>query len=72
MEEVTYRLHLWAGIIAGIENTHDGKVDYGSEETATEAADSMNAKPTTRHFLEPYPCVFCKGWHIGRVYEVIY
>jgi len=72
MEEVTYRLHLWAGIIAGRENTCDGKVDYKSEETATKAADEMNAKPSTRHELEPYPCAFCKGWHIGRKYEAIW
>ena len=72
MDDVTYRLHIWAGILAGRENTCDNKIDYRSEETATKAANEMNLRPTTRHEREPYPCVYCKGWHIGRKYEAIW
>jgi len=43
-----------------------GKVDYKSEETATKAALGMNNKPSTRNTLEPYECMWCGGWHIGR------
>lgn len=52
---------------SGREVSCGGKVNYKSEETATRSAQEMNAKPTTRNVLEPYPCEFCGGWHIGRI-----
>lgn len=58
--------HLAAGRLAGCDRTCTGKVRYGHEESATKAATAMNKKPTTRKELEPYPCPFCDGWHIGR------
>ena len=43
------------------------KIDYKSEESATRAALSMNAKQREGyHELEAYPCFYCNGWHIGR------
>jgi hypothetical protein len=42
-----------------------GKVKYGHQETAEEAAKRMNLKPTTRRYLETYRCTGCGYWHIG-------
>lgn len=70
MDTVTHDLHIQAGTIAGREATCGTKVDYQSEETAAKAALTMNAKPRTRSVLEPYPCAFCHGWHIGRAMSV--
>jgi hypothetical protein len=66
MDASLYQLHVNAGLKAGKERTCGAKVNYQSEESAQRAADQMNAKPKTRNLLEPYPCPFCQGWHIGR------
>ena len=42
-----------------------GKVRYGHQETAEEAAAKMNKKATTRRRLEAYRCPECAGWHLG-------
>lgn len=69
MEIATYDRHIAAGLLAGRDATHGNKIDYKSEVSADKAAKKMNAKPTTRHLLEAYPCAFCRGWHIGRIFE---
>lgn len=66
MDEKIKQLHLNAGKICGEEHTCKGKINYKSEETALKAADSLNKSGKARHEVEPYPCVFCSGWHIGR------
>lgn len=66
MDPHVHDLHIRAGTRAGRERTCGKKVDYRSEESAEKAAARMNAKPTTRNTLEPYPCAFCHGWHVGR------
>jgi hypothetical protein len=74
MNEAIYNLHLNAGQAIGKDKTCGCKIDYKTEVTASEAADSakrtlrerMNSKPNTRNILEAYPCAFCQGWHIGR------
>ena len=66
MENKVYNLHLKAGFQAGKDRTCGKKIDYGSESTALKAVFKISEKGKNRHFLEPYPCVFCEGWHIGR------
>lgn len=44
-----------------------GKIKYGHFISAQRAADTINAKPTTRRKLEPYRCSYCKKYHIGGV-----
>lgn len=57
--------HLEAGRLYGREATCGRKVAY-SENSAMKAAESMNAKSSTRKELEAYPCYWCGQWHIGR------
>jgi len=64
MDEETMLRHLYAGRRAGREATCGTKVDYKSEPSAFKAAVAMMAKGSKE--LEPYPCPFCGGWHIGR------
>ena len=66
MDDELRQLHLNVGRKAGEERTCGKKVRYPSLESGQRAADDMNAKPTTRKPLEPYPCPFCDQWHIGR------
>lgn len=61
-----HALHVAAGLRAGRDRTCAKKIAYSSEDSATDAANAMNIKPTTRNVLEAYPCAFCKTWHIGR------
>lgn len=68
MDSKIVELHKKAGFKCGKEHTCGKKIDYKSETSAQKAADSLNKK-TERpnyHDLEPYPCAFCNGWHIGR------
>jgi len=66
MDKDLFDLHVAAGLRAGRERTCGAKIAYTTEESAARAAAAMNAKPTTRKPLEPYPCAFCHLWHIGR------
>jgi hypothetical protein len=66
VEPEVHDLHILAGRAAGVDRTCGKKIAYLSEPSATEAAAAMNARPTTRKRLEPYPCAFCGNWHIGR------
>ena len=72
MDNLTRLTHMYNGMIAGEESTCENKIDYKSEASAEKAAAKMNAKPTTRNELEAYPCYWCEGWHIGRVYKATY
>jgi hypothetical protein len=66
-EEETRRFrHQVAGRVCGRDATCGTKVDYKSEATAAKVADKLNAKGNRRNVLEPYPCYFCEGYHIGR------
>lgn len=65
MDKELHKLHLEVGKVCGEEKTCGKKIDYKSEETAEKAASSMMKKGSKD--LEPYPCPFCKGWHIGRL-----
>lgn len=66
MENREYNLHLKAGFQAGKGRTCGKKINYKSEDTARKAIFKISEKGKNRHVLEPYPCVFCGGWHIGR------
>ena len=66
MDPNLFKLHEQVGNLCGVERTCGKKVRYSDEAKAQQAAMVMSAKPATRNPLEPYPCVFCKGWHIGR------
>ena len=60
--------HLAVGALMNRDFVCGGKIDYKSPESATRAAVAMNKK-TDRpgyHVLEPYPCAYCGGWHVGR------
>lgn len=67
MDEELKQLHINAALKAGEERSCGKKIDYKSEETASKAAVSINKKGKARNELEPYPCPFCNGWHIGKV-----
>lgn len=69
MDLDTYNKHINAGLLAGKDSTCGNKINYKSEGSAVKAADKMNAKPTTKNELEGYPCAFCNGWHVGRIYQ---
>lgn len=66
MDEQTAGIHLRAGEAYGRDATCGQKIDYQSEESADRAASAMNNKGKSRHELEPYPCFWCRGWHVGR------
>lgn len=66
MDIKLYILHLVTGFLSGKDRTCGKKINYNTEEKAYKASNSMNSKPTTRNILEPYPCFFCEGWHIGK------
>jgi hypothetical protein len=70
MDTKTYMLHLYAGKLSGEASTCNGKIDYRSEHTAIKAANSLNKSGKARHKVEPYPCYFCKGWHVGRTMTI--
>lgn len=65
MDEETTQKHLMAGLKAGRESTCGSKINYKSELRAVDTAARMNQRKSLKE-LEAYPCVFCKGWHIGR------
>ncbi len=64
MDDAIQFLHLVAGKRCGREATCGTKIDYKSEASGQRAAEAMMAKGSKE--LEPYPCAFCDGWHIGR------
>jgi hypothetical protein len=64
MDDAVRLAHLSAGAAYGREATCGKKIDYFSEASATRAAEAMMAKGSKP--LEPYPCYWCLGWHIGR------
>lgn len=66
MKAHIYLMHLVAGEAAGEEATCGKKQKHENEEKATKAANSLNNSGKARHEVEPYPCYFCHGWHIGR------
>ena len=70
MEEELRRLHLKAGEVAGRDKTCGKKHAYLTEEVAQKAANNHNKWKERRHDVEPYPCAFCKQWHIGGVMSV--
>ena len=67
MHEDLYNLHLLAGKKCGEEKTHKGKRSFSDEESALKASVSHNNWDKRYHDVEPYPCFYCEGWHIGRI-----
>ena len=47
-----------------VQSTGKEKIAYGSEASATKAAQKMGEKHGV-HF-SVYKCAFCDGWHIGK------
>lgn len=64
MDFETQEKHKAVALQTGRESACGKKVNYLSYETALKAAISMNKK--IKKELEPYPCPYCGGWHIGR------
>lgn len=64
MKWYQYIRHYWLGFISGRESTCGKKIDYKSPDTANKAAIKMSIKYNTEK--EAYPCIWCRGWHIGR------
>lgn len=55
---------LLVGIARGWEDTCGIKVAHSTEALAQEHADRINTG--ARRAREPYPCVWCFHWHVGR------
>jgi hypothetical protein len=70
MDERLYNLHLRAGLVSGREKTCGKKTAYAAEDEAVRASVAHNRWEKRRHDVEPYPCAFCKQWHIGRVMPI--
>jgi hypothetical protein len=68
MEPSLIRLHTIAGLYCGQEYTCGNKVRHQTEEIATKTAIALNKRPEPKkkYEIEPYPCPFCKAWHVGR------
>lgn len=67
MDESLYNLHLEFGKASGIESTCGKKTKFSTEEKAIKAATHHNQWDKRRNDVEPYPCFFCKEWHIGKI-----
>ena len=59
-------LHYDAALKAGKEKSCGQKYRYGTYETALVGSFRLNSSSNARHQVEPYPCPFCGGWHIGN------
>jgi hypothetical protein len=70
MEQHIYELHLRAGLISGREKTCGKKTAHETEELAINAAEAHNRWEKRRHDVEPYPCAFCRKWHIGGIMPI--
>jgi RNA processing factor Prp31 len=66
MNEDIQKLHIQAGLVIGKDKTCGKKINYTNEDKAAQYAEKMNSKASTRNTLEGYPCVFCRGWHVGK------
>lgn len=64
MDQDTYEAHIAAGLAYGKDATCGKKVNYKSFSSGVKAAQAMMDKGSKD--LEPYPCPWCHGWHIGR------
>ena len=67
MSNELIELHLNAAIKAGVEASCGKKNKYTTYEVAYKASLQLNGSGMARHMVEPYPCPFCKFWHIGRL-----
>lgn len=68
MDAETKQLHLDVSRLCGKNSACGNKIDYQSEATAQRSADVMLARGSKN--LEPYPCYWCNGWHIGGTMTV--
>lgn len=68
MTDELKEIHLKVGSLMNRDGVCGKKINYRSEESAVRASNSMNKKTEREgyHELEPYPCYYCNGWHIGR------
>lgn len=68
MNEATRELHLHIGRVYGRVSTcgppEKPKIDYRRFDRARETALTLSTKFGKP--MEPYPCYWCHGWHIGR------
>lgn len=70
MNDEVYNLHLRAGELSGVERTCGKKNSFLTEEAAQKAANAHNRWDKRKHDVEPYPCFFCKTWHIGNIMPI--
>jgi len=62
-----YRIHYRISKKTGRDKACRDKIRYQGEMIAVRAANNANyAFEELDHALEPYPCFWCGGWHIGR------
>jgi hypothetical protein len=59
-----FKFHGQIALKCGKESSCTGKVRYSSYTSAVKAAVVMKERKDAD--LEPYPCPWCYGWHIGR------
>jgi len=68
MNEDTHEFHLYVGSVYGRVPTcgppEKPKIDYKGFERARSVALVLSEKFGSP--LEPYPCYWCTGWHVGR------
>lgn len=64
------RMHYAAGLVYGRAATCTGKEDFLSWFAAEDYARGHALLPVEPYpYTEPYPCVWCRGWHVGRALE---
>lgn len=59
-------LHYDAALKAGKEASCGKKQNHRTYEQALLASYRLNSSKNARHQVEPYPCPFCGGWHVGN------
>lgn len=72
MNRETQDFHLYVGKAYGRDSTcgppDKPKIDYKGFERARSVALVLTAKFGSP--LEPYPCYWCDGWHVGRALTI--
>jgi hypothetical protein len=64
------RMHCLAGLVRGRADTCTGKVDHLSGLAAEDYVRHAPVLPVEPYLrAEPYPCVWCNGWHVDRALE---
>jgi hypothetical protein len=69
MNPVVRKAHLEAATRSGEARSCGTKIRYGTIAEATTAAYRVTEMNAGSKELEPYPCPWCNGYHVGRAYS---